>query len=87
LLPSAAPARKRKRMSRQPAAAAALAAVPSVQVAPQAELKVIHIHFGSVERPEGLLPFGFERVVERPAPRLTLGAPRDPVDGLLRELL
>lgn len=52
--------------------------------APHAELRVIHV--GAFERPEGPLPFGFERIEEPPTPRITMRGPRDAADALVREL-
>jgi RNA polymerase sigma-70 factor (ECF subfamily) len=80
LLPSAAALRKPPRVARKrtPPQSTAPAAHPS-------ELKVIHV--GSLERPEGPLPFGFERVETHAAPRIVLRGPRDPVAALAQELV
>jgi RNA polymerase sigma-70 factor (ECF subfamily) len=75
LLPPAAPERKSARVAKRRAFA---------PKQPVAELKVIHT--GSVERPEGELPFGFERVEERQAPRIALRGPCDPVDAVVNGL-
>ena len=77
LLPTAAAVRRPQRVAKKRASAAPNAPVP--------ELKVIHT--GSVERPEGELPFGFERVEERPAQRIALRGPRDAADALVQELI
>lgn len=80
LLPAAAAIRKPQRASRKRSAPAAAA-----PAAPPTELKVIHV--GSVERPFEPLPFGFERVEPRAAPRIALRGPRDPVEVLVQELI
>jgi|GEM_PF-1049082 len=78
--PSAAPVAHTKRAPRRRSPQAAAAREES---APSSGLKVIHV--GSIERPEGDLPFGFERIPDRP--RITIGGPQDPAESLERELM
>jgi RNA polymerase sigma-70 factor (ECF subfamily) len=81
LQPLAAPVRRAPRTLRKHVSQAA---VSQTTTAPKSELKVIYV--GSIERPEGELPFGFERVAERPTLHIAVRGPRDAIDGLLPEL-